>query len=75
MLVGAGEVNFPYQLGHGGYFAIAPGGGADFALRPRWRVRADYEYQIWPNAPGIPGIQSSTLKPNGVSAGFSYQVF
>ena len=75
LLVGAGEVNFPYQLGHGGYFAIAPGGGIDFNVKPRWRLRADYEYQIWPNAVGIPGIPSSALKPNGDSAGISYQIF
>ncbi|MFZ0746110.1 MAG: outer membrane beta-barrel protein [Terracidiphilus sp.] len=74
-LLGAGEVNFQYQLGHGGYFAMAPGGGIDFTVQQRWRLRADYEFQIWPNAVGIPGIPSSALKPNGVTVGFSYQIF
>jgi opacity protein-like surface antigen len=75
MLFGAGEINFPYHLAHGSYFAMAPGGGVDYVLNRRWRVRADYEYQFWPNAPGIPGEPSSTLRPNGVSAGISYQIF
>ena len=74
-LVGAGELNFPFQLAHGSYFALAPGGGVDFVVRPRWSVRADYEYQIWLNSPGIPGVQTSTVKPNGVSAGLSYRIF
>jgi opacity protein-like surface antigen len=74
-LMGAGEVNFPYHLAHGGYFAIAVGGGAELAMRRRWRLRVDYEYQIWPDAVGIPGIPSPALKPNGVSAGISYRVF
>ncbi len=74
-LLGAGVVNFPYHLAHGGYFVIAPGGGVDFAVSRRWGLRADYEYQIWPDAVGIPGIQSAALKPNGVSAGISYRVF
>jgi opacity protein-like surface antigen len=75
LLMGAGEVNFPFQLAHGSYFALAPGGGVDFVATRRWRLRADYEYQIWPGALGIPGIPSSALKPNGVSAGFSYRIF
>jgi opacity protein-like surface antigen len=75
LLLGAGEVSFPYHLAHGGYFALAPGGGIDFALMRRWRIRVDYEYQIWPNAVGIPGIPSDALKPNGVSVGISYRIF
>jgi opacity protein-like surface antigen len=75
MLLGSGVMTFPYRLGHGSYFAMAPGGGVDLVVKKRWILRADYEYQIWPNAPGIPGIQSSALKPHGVSAGVSYRVF
>jgi hypothetical protein len=74
-LVGGGVIDFPYGLAYGRYFVIAPGGGADFRINRRWRVRADYEYQIWPDAPGIPGIPSSALKPNGVSVGFVYRFF
>ncbi len=74
-LVGAGEINFPYDLAHGGYFAMAPGGGIDYALNPRWKVRADYEFQIWPSAVGIPGIQTGSVHPNGVSVGLSYRLF
>jgi len=75
VLAGAGEIDFPYDLAHGGYLAIAPGGGADYMLSDRWRVRADYEYQIWPRAVGIPNIPGSVLKPNGVSVGISFAVF
>jgi len=74
-LVGAGEINFPYDLAHGGYFAMAPGGGLDYALNRRWKVRADYEFQIWPSAVGIPGIQTGSVHPNGVSVGISYRLF
>jgi hypothetical protein len=74
-LVGAGEINFPYDLAHGGYFVMAPGGGIDVALNEHWKVRADYEFQIWPRAPGIPDIQSGSFHPNGVSVGFVYRLF
>lgn len=74
-LIGAGDIDFPYHLAHGSYFVLAPGGGADIALAPKLRLRADYELQIWPQAVGIPGIPGSSLKPNGVSVGFSYKVF
>ena len=75
VLMGGGVIDFPYGLAYGRYFVIAPGGGADFRLNRHWRIRADYEYQIWPDAPGIPGIPSSALKPNGVSVGFAYRFF
>jgi opacity protein-like surface antigen len=74
-LVGAGVINFPNHLAYGRYFVIAPGGGVDYTLNPRWRLRADYEYQIWPQAPDIPGTSSSAMKPNGVTVGFTYRLF
>jgi hypothetical protein len=74
-LVGQGDIDFPHHLAYGRYFAIAPGGGVDLSLTSRWRTRVDYEYQIWPDAPGIPGLPSGTMNPNGVSLGFSYRVF
>ncbi len=75
VLAGEGIIDFPNHLAYGRYFAIAMGGGAEFPLNRRWRLRADYEYQIWPDAPGIPGLPSSALKPNGVSGGVSYRLF
>jgi opacity protein-like surface antigen len=74
-LVGAGEINFPYQLAHGGYFAMAPGGGLEYQKNGRWKLRIDYEYQIWPDGLGIPGLSKGSVKPNGVSAGISYRLF
>jgi len=74
-LVGQGDIDFPHHLAYGRYFAIAPGGGGDLSLTGRWRIRVDYEFQIWPDAPGIPGLPSGTLNPNGVSLGFSYRAF
>ncbi len=74
-LVGQGDIDFPHHLAYGRYLAVAPGGGIDLSLTRRWRVRVDYEYQIWPDAPGIPGVPSGTMNPNGVSLGFAYRVF
>lgn len=74
-LVGAGEINFPYDLAHGGYFAMAGGGGIDIAVKEHWKFRADYELQYWPGAFNIPGIQTGAVHPNGVSVGFMYKLF
>src|SRR6266702_6115093 len=53
LLVGLGSIQYPFSIGSGTYFAYAPGGGIDYRIRTRWRVRGEYEYQIWPKAPGI----------------------
>lgn len=74
-LIGAGEINFPYDLAHGGYLALAPGGGVEIALKEHWKVRADYEFQYWPGAVAIPGVQTGAMHPNGVSVGFTYRLF
>jgi opacity protein-like surface antigen len=74
-LIGEGVVDFPNHLAYGRYFVVAPGGGVDMTLNQRWRLRADYEYQVWPQAPGIPGWSGGIMKPNGASVGFTYRVF
>ena len=74
-LIGEGIVDFPNNFAYGRYFVFAPGGGVDLTLNRRWRLRADYEYQIWPQAPGIPDESVPMMKPNGVSVGFTYRVF
>lgn len=74
-LIGVGVIDFPEHLAYGRYFATALGGGVDWSLNRRWRLRADYEFQIWPDAPGVPGLPSGAMKPNGVSVGFTYRVF
>lgn len=74
-LVGTGDIDFPNHLAYGRYFVLAPGGGVDLTLTRRWRLRGDYEYQIWPQAPGIPGLSGGMMKPNGVSVGFTYRAF
>ena len=48
-LIGDGEFNFPYNYGHGSYFVMAPGGGVDYRVNDRFRLRLiDFEYQYWP---------------------------
>jgi hypothetical protein len=74
-MIGQGDIDFPYHLAYGRYLMFALGGGVDFAINHRMRVRADYENQILPDAPGIPGLPSGALKPNGVTAGVSYRIF
>lgn len=73
-LIGEGQFNFPYGLGHGNYFAVAPGAGVDYHLLTRFYWRVDAEYQIWP---GFKYGTSSTytLSSYGLSTGFRVRVF
>ena len=70
VLFGVGEINFPYSFAHGGYFAMSFGGGLDYRVTPRLKIRAiDYEYQYWP------GFLNHSLQPYGFSVGASYRIF
>lgn len=59
----------------GGYFAIEFGGGVEYRLRPRWKLRGEYVQQDWVNAPDLPGVQNNGLAPKGFSGGISYKIF
>jgi opacity protein-like surface antigen len=73
-LAGSGVMKYPSGLGHGSYFAYAPGGGIDFRVSHRISIRVDYEYQRWPAAPGFPGVPSHGLSPNGISVGAAWRL-
>ena len=77
LLVGGGKQKFADQYGtaSGSYFAFAPGGTLDYRLNYRWDVRADYEYQFWPSAPGLPGFDDNGMNPHGFSLGIGYRLF
>ena len=76
--VGLGNAEISvHDAGNGNHFAIAPGFIAEFKLRPRLAVRAEYEYQIIPGFKGTPTNTTSGccgLTPNGFSLGLSYAV-
>jgi hypothetical protein len=70
VLAGVGEFNFTYNLAHGSYLAIAPGGGVDCRLSRRIRLRLiDAEYQYWPQ------FTFSPMSSFGVSTGFRVRIF
>ena len=68
-LAGLGRFNFPYNFASGNYTVIAPGGGVDYRLSRRWGVRADFEYQYWPN------FTFGTMSSVGGTVGLRYRVF
>lgn len=70
VLAGVGEFNFPYNDAHGRYLVIAPGGGVDFALSPRVRLRlADCEFQDWPQ------FTFGPMSSLGIGSGVRIRVF
>ncbi len=69
-LVGIGQLTFPYNLAHGTYLVIAPGGGVDYRWTRRITLRlADVEYQIWPQ------FTFGSMTSAGVSAGLRYRIY
>jgi hypothetical protein len=69
-LVGFGQFNYPYNLGQDTDLVIAPGGGVDFRLTRKVRLRlADFEYQFWPQ------FHYGALSSYGVSSGVRVRIF
>jgi hypothetical protein len=74
-LIGFGEFYYPGygssgNLGTDKDFVLEPGGGLDFRVTRRIRIRvADFEYQIWPQ------FHYGTLSSYGLSTGIRVRVF
>lgn len=75
-LFGLGSFDFhvrdPYYT-HDTRTVFAPGGGFLYRLHHHLWVRADYEYQFWPDLfPNKNNPHGGTLDPQGFTLGFSY---
>jgi len=73
-LVGIGKIQYPFHIGTGSYLAVAPAAGANFRISKRWSLTGEYEYQLWPNSPNIPGEPAHTITPSGFHAGLSFRL-
>jgi hypothetical protein len=69
-LIGDGSVDFwtgpTSNYRHDTRIIRAPGGGLEVHVFRAWWMRADYEYQTWPN------LFTKTLDPQGFTVGFAY---
>jgi opacity protein-like surface antigen len=68
-LAGLGYFNFPYNYATGRYFVISGGGGLDYKLNRRLIVRAEFEYQNWPQ------FTYGAMNSAGFNVGVRYRIF
>jgi hypothetical protein len=74
-LVGIGQFNFPYNDGHDNTLVVAPGGGVDYRINRRIRLRlADVEYQYWPQF-AYSKTFTVGMSSFGVSSGIRVNIF
>jgi len=74
-LVGESWMTIPGGYGSRRYFTYAIGPTAEYDVSKRLTVRADYEYQIWPQFAGISTLPNHQLTPNGLSFGATFKVW
>ena len=69
-LIGVGQFNYPHNLGKDNDLVLAPGGGVDFRLTHRIRLRVvDFEYQLWPQ------FHYGMMSSYGLSTGLRIKIF
>jgi opacity protein-like surface antigen len=73
--VGLVKIQYPFSMGTGTSFAMAPGGGVEYRLSHKWSIRGNYEYQILLNSPDFTNEPKFGIKPNGGLVGISYRLW
>jgi opacity protein-like surface antigen len=73
-LVGFGRMQYPFNIGTGKYFALAPGGGVNYRIARRWSLRGEYEYQFWPGSPNFANEPAHEIAPNGFHVGVAFRL-
>jgi opacity protein-like surface antigen len=73
-LVGFGKMQYPFNIGTGQYFALAPGGGANYRISHRWTLRGEYEFQLWPGSPNLANEPAHEIQPQGFHVGLAYRL-
>jgi opacity protein-like surface antigen len=72
--VGFVKMQYPFSVGSGTFFAMAPGGGVEYRLSRKWSVRGSYEFQMLMNSPNFTNEPQYGIKPNGGIVGLSYRL-
>lgn len=72
--LGMVHIQYPFSMGSGNSFALAPGGGLEYRLSRKWSVRGAYEFQILRNTPSFTNEPQFSVKPSGFTGGISYRI-
>ena len=72
--VGAVRVHFPFALGDGSYFTLAPAGGLEYRLDRHWAARAECQQRFLLNSPNFSGEPQFGIHPGGFQFGVSYRL-
>jgi opacity protein-like surface antigen len=73
--VGMVKILYPFQMGTGSSFAMAPGGGVEYRLSRKLSVRGAYELQMLTNSPDFTDEPKFGIHPTGATVGISYRIF
>jgi len=72
--IGDVRTRYPFDIGSGNSFALAPAGGLDYSFSRRWAIHTQYEYQFLTNSPNFTDEPHFGMTPNGVKIGISYRL-
>lgn len=73
--VGFVKIQYPFSMGTGTSFAMAPGGGVEYRLGRKWSVHGAYEFQMLTNSPDFTNEPKFGIRPNGATVGIAYRIF
>jgi hypothetical protein len=76
-LIGFGDFNYPFGYVRGRFLVITGGGGLEYRLTPRIRLRVpDVEYQDWPRfITSVAPVTYGNMSSVGVSLGVKVGIF
>ena len=73
--VGVTSIHYPFSMGDGTSFTLAPRGGVELRMKRKWLLRASYEADLLTNSPDFTNEPKFGIHPNGAQIGIGYRIF
>ncbi|GGG91880.1 outer membrane beta-barrel protein [Silvibacterium dinghuense] len=72
--VGGVRMHYPFDIGNGSFFTLAPTGGVEYRLNTHWSTRIQYQYQYLFHSPNFTDEPQFGIRPSGVQIGVAYRL-
>lgn len=73
--LGITQMHYPFSLGDGNSFTLAPRAGIEYKLNRKLKLQATYEADLLTNSPDFTNEPNFGIHPNGLIVGAAWRIY